>query len=388
MPDKWFTKLTVLLLLTPISALLTPATAICASPAPLNLSAKAAIVIEASTGKIIYAANAEERKYPASTTKMMTLITALEHGNPNDIVTTSANAASTEGSSLWLTPGEQLKLMDILYGVMLVSGNDATVAVAEHISGSTDNFSKLMTEKARVIGANNTNFTNANGLPDPNHYSTAHDLAKIAAYGYKNPIFTQIVGTRHRIIPWLGKDHDRELYNENKMLVIYEGANGIKTGYTEAAGRCLVAGAKRGNIQLITVVLDADHMWEDSMALLDYGFKQVKPATMFKQGDILKTVPINNGKTTGIQLMMKDDIVIPISGNNRDEFKTIIDAPSQIEAPIAMGQKLGQVRISYKDKEYASVDLLAAETVERKTFFGLLWGSVWNFFTFVIKNLA
>jgi len=352
------------------------------------LTAKSAIVIEASTGKVLYAKNADERRYPASTTKIMTLITALEHGNIEDTITTSANAASTEGSSLWLTPGEKLKMLDMLYGIMLISGNDATVAVAEHISGSVGNFAKLMTEKAHAIGAANTNFVNSSGLPDPNHYSTARDLAKITAYGYKNPLFSQIVGTRHKVIPWPGKDHDRDLYNENKILTLIEGGNGVKTGYTEAAGRCLVSGAKRDNVQIITVVLDSDHMWEDSMALLEYGLKQIKTVTMFNKGDVLKTVQVNNGKSQGVQLIINEDVSIPVSESDREEFKTIIDAPTKIEAPIIPGQKIGKVRILYKEKEFSSVDLVAATQVEKKSLFGFLWGSVWNFFTFVIRNFA
>lgn len=359
-----------------------------AAISPPELTAKAAIVIEASTGKVLYEKNPDERRYPASTTKIMTLITALEHGNVEDVVSTSANAASTEGSSLWLTPGEKLKMLDMLYGIMLISGNDATVAVAEHISGSVGNFARLMTEKAHAIGAVNSNFVNSSGLPDPNHYSTARDLARITAYGYKNPLFVQIVGTRHKIIPWPGKDHARDLYNENKILTLMDGGNGVKTGYTEAAGRCLVAGAKRDNVQIITVVLDSDHMWEDSVALLEYGLKQVKTVPMFNQGDVLKTIQVNNGKAPGVQLIINENVVIPVSENDREEFKTIVDAPTKIEAPITSGQKIGKVRILYKEKEFATVDLVAANPVEKKSLFGLLWGSVWSFFTFVIRNFA
>lgn len=353
-----------------------------------NLSAKSAIVIEASTGKVLLAKNAEEKRYPASTTKMMTLIVALEHGSLNDIVTTSANAASTEGSSLWLASGEKLKLEDMLYGIMLLSGNDATVAVAEHISGSVSNFSKLMTEKAKAIGVSNTNFTNSSGLPDPNHYSTAHDLAKIAAYGYKNPLFAKIVNTKYKVIPWSGKDHDRELYNENKILWRYEGGNGVKTGYTDAAGRCLVSGAMRNGVQLVAVVLDADNMWEDTMALLDYGFKQINPTSLFHKGDIIKTVRVNNGKTDFTKLILSSDIVVPVSEDDKGQFSTVINAPANIEAPVAAGQKIGSIKVMYKNTEVSSVDLLAAEGAERKSFFRSIWGSLWSFFTFFIRNFA
>lgn len=358
-----------------------------AASAP-DITAKAAIVIDASTGKVLYAKNAEERRYPASTTKIMTLIVALEHGNIDDVVTASANAANTEGSSLWLSQGEQLKMLDMLYGIMLISGNDATVAVAEHISGSVNKFAQLMTEKAHAIGANNTNFTNSSGLPDPDHYTTAHDLAKIAAYGYRNPLFTQIVSAKYKIIPWPGKDHDRELYNENRMLWLYNGSNGIKTGYTESAGRCLVSGAQRNGIQLVTVVLDSERMWDDSIALLDYGFSQVKPMVMFNQGDILKTVAVTNGKSGSIPLVTNAAITVPVSEGDKDQFRTEIVAPSKVNAPITAGQKIGVVKVMYNNNEVATVDLIATENVEVKSFFGLLWHSAWNFFTFFIRNFA
>ena len=358
------------------------------APKEPALSAKSAVVVEASTGKILYTKGATDRRPPASTTKMMTLIVALEHGNLNSIVTASPGAAATEGSSMWLAPGEQLKLNDLLYGMMLVSGNDATVAVAEHISGSVDKFARLMTDKALAIGAVNTNFANPSGLPDPRHYSTASDLARIAAYGYKNPLFTQIIGTRHTVIPWPGKNHDRDLYNENKMLWMYDGGNGVKTGFTEEAGRCLVSGAKRNGIQLVAVVLDADRMWEDSMKLLDYGFSRLQPVTVFNKGDIMKTVRVVDGKSELVRLVAADTMVVPAAEGDRDGFTTVVDAPARLDAPVKAGQKVGTIKTFYRNTEIASVDLVAAEPAERKTFFGFIWGSLWSFFTFIVKNLA
>ena len=351
-----------------------------AAPNPLVIKAKAAIIIDATTGKVLYSKNAEEQRYPASTTKMMSLIVALEHGNLNEMVTASEAAASTEGSSLSLTQGERLKMIDLLYGIMLISGNDATVAVAEHIAGSVENFAELMTEKAHAIGATHTNFTNSSGLPDPNHYTTAHDLARIAAYGYKNPLFTEIISTKHRVIPWAGKDYSRDLYNENRMLWLAEGGNGVKTGYTNAAGRCLVSGAKRNDIQLITVVLDSETMWDDSLALLNFGFAQVTPETICTKGDILKTIRVTNGKTEVVKLLANSDLVVPISEKDKDMFTTIIDAPNKIEAPVLKGQKLGVLRVRYQDVEVATVDLVADENSERKSFFSMIKEVVWNFF--------
>ncbi|EIW18478.1 MULTISPECIES: D-alanyl-D-alanine carboxypeptidase family protein [Pelosinus] len=353
-----------------------------------NVTAKSAIVMDAATGKVIYSKAAKERRYPASTTKMMSLIVALEHGNLDDVITASPNAASTEGSSLWLTQGEQMTMTDLLYGIMLISGNDATVAVAEHISGSVQKFAELMTEKAHAIGARDTNFTNSSGLPDPNHYTTAHDLAKIAAYGYKNPLFTQIVSTEHKILPPTVKGDIRDLYNENKMLWFYEGGNGVKTGYTDAAGRCLVSGAKRDNIQLIAVVLDSDTMWDDSKTLLDFAFSQLKPETVFNQGDILKTTRVANGKSELLKLVANTSIILPVSETDKDEFSTVIDAPMILEAPITKGQKLGVARVFYNNTEVAAVDLVADESVERKSFFSTLVASAWNIVTLFLKNFA
>ena len=363
-------------------------TTVFAGTALPELTAKSAIVIEASTGKVLYSKNAAEQRYPASTTKIMTLITALEYGKLDDVVTASDQAAGTEGSSLWLTAGERLTLLDMLYGVMLVSGNDATVAVAEHISGSVENFAKQMTAKAHAIGAVNSNFTNSSGLPDEQHYSTAHDLAKITAYGYKNQLFAQIVSTQHKVIPWPGKDHDRDLYNENKMLWLYDGANGVKTGYTDAAGRCLVSAANRNGIQIIAVVLDSEHMWHDSIKLLDYGFSKLTQLPVVRKDDILKTVKITEGKVGKVKLMATDDIILPVADNEFDKFTTVIDAPEKVAAPVAAGQKLGTVTVMYDNVAVASTELVADRTVERKSFFKLIWGSVVGFVTFVIRNFA
>ncbi|WP_378955530.1 D-alanyl-D-alanine carboxypeptidase family protein [Pelosinus sp. sgz500959] len=358
-----------------------------AAPTPPVIKAKSAILIDGITGKVLYSKNAEEKRYPASTTKIMSLIVALEHGNLDDIITASSHAANTEGSSLWLTEGEQLKLIDLLYGIMLISGNDATVAVAEHISGSVEKFAQLMTEKAQAIGAKDTHFTNSSGLPDPNHVTTAHDLARITAYGYKNPLFSEIVSTKHKVIPWAGKEFGRDLYNEDRMLWLYEGGNGVKTGYTDLAGRCLVSGAKRNNIQLIAVVLDSDTMWDDSIALLDFGFSQVKSENIVKQDDILKTIRVANGKSEVVKLVASSDLVVPLFEEDKDEFSTVIDAPNKVEAPVIKGQKLGVVRVLYQNKEIATVDLQADENSERKSFFHILADSIMGFLRgFTVKQ--
>lgn len=240
-----------------------------------KVTARSAVVMEAKTGRVLYQRNMNDLRYPASTTKMMTLIVALENADLDEVVTTSENAYDTEGSTMWLEVGEKLTMEQMLYGIMLVSGNDATIAVAEHIAGSVPKFANMMTNKAHDIGAKNTFFKNPNGLPDPEHFTTAYDLALIAAYGYNDPMFEKIVSTKETFVPWGINDYDRTLTNENQLLWIYDGANGVKTGYTDAAGRCLVSAARRNGVLLIAVVLDALYMWDDSIAMLDYGFQQM-----------------------------------------------------------------------------------------------------------------
>lgn len=347
-----------------LAAILIPVTTF-AAPSPLKISAKSAIVMVAATGEVLFEKNATEQRYPASTTKMMTIITALEDGKLDDTVTTSLNAANTDGSSMYLLAAERLKLLDMLYGVALVSGNDAAVAIAEHISGSVSNFAKLMTVKAHSIGATRTNFTNSSGLPDPRHYSTAHDLARIAAYGYKKPKFAEIVGTVHTDIV---RNNIRETYyNENKLLNLYRGANGVKTGYTDAAGRCLVSAAKRGNTQVIAVVLDADSMWEDSMALLDYGFNQLSEKAVVQAGEVVDTVQVTYGKSGATPAVTRGSIVVPVSKNSEAALQIVVDVAKNIAAPVAAGQSVGVVKVMYHDQEVASTEVILTESIQRKS---------------------
>ncbi len=349
-----------------------------------NVTARSAVVMEAATGKILYSRDMDERRYPASTTKIMTLIVALENGNLDDIVTVSDNAAKTEGSTLWLEPGEQIKLSDLLYGMMLISGNDATVAVAEHIAGSVDAFARMMTAKAHEIGATDTSFVNSSGLPDDRHYTTAHDLALIAAYGYRNPKFEEIVSTKEKQIPWAKHVENRELRNENRMLWLYDGGNGVKTGYTDAAGRCLVAAAKRDGVQLITVVLDSLYMWNDSIAMLDYGFHQVASQELVHKGEVLKTVDVLSGKKNRLALKAADSVAVPEFEGDTGRFITKVEAPDRVRADIKAGDIVGRVVVQYNGKEVAATNLVAAESIEKKSFFLTLYKEMAYLFKVVV----
>ena len=339
-----------------------------------SVTARSAVVLEARTGRVLYERNMDERRFPASTTKIMTLIVALENGNLDDVVRVGKHAAGTEGSTLWLEEGDEITLRELLYGMMMHSGNDATVAIAEHIAGSVDRFARLMTDKAHELGARDTNFVNANGLPDDAHYTTAHDMALIAAYGYSLPEFEDIVSTKEITFPWV-KDDTHRLRNENQMLWLYEGGNGVKTGYTDAAGRCLVAGAKRDGIQLVSVVLDSNWMWNDSILLLDYGFAHIDRTTVVREGTQVGTVAVTGGRTRRIGVQAKETVVLPAI-DGAAGYEQQVDLPRDIKAPVKKGDVVGTLRVLYEGREVAKTDLVAMQGAERKSFFLTLWNNV------------
>lgn len=245
--------------------------------ASFETSAKSAIVIERTSGKVLYEKNADQKLPIASTTKILTAITVIENSKDvNEVVTVPDCAVGIEGSSIYLTKGEKLRIIDLLYGLMLQSGNDCAVALACLTSGSIERFSLLMNAVAARAGAHNSHFANPHGLPDDNHYSTARDMAAISAYAMKNALFREIVGTEnYRDCPSADGGR-RYIHNKNKILTMLDGGNGIKTGYTKAAGRCLVSSAERNSNEVICVVLSCGAMFEESCALINAAFEKLK----------------------------------------------------------------------------------------------------------------
>lgn len=242
----------------------------------IGTSAKGACVIDVESGEILFAEN-ENKKLPmASTTKILTAIVLIENMDLSKTIKVDDSAVGVEGSSIYLKKGEEIKVIDLLYGLMLRSGNDSAVALAIACSGSEENFSKLMNEKAKQIGANSSSFTNPHGLDDENHYTTAKDLALISAYAMKNEIFRKIVSTKMHVVEATNVSEKRFFQNKNKMLSSFEGACGIKTGYTKKTGRCLASAAQRDGKTLVCVVLSCPNMWQDSKNLLEFCFNKIK----------------------------------------------------------------------------------------------------------------
>ena len=334
---------------------------------PPEIVGQAGLVMDVLTGKVLYEKNAHSPFEPASTTKIMTAILALEKGNLSDIVVTSEEPPRVDGSRIYLEEGEKLTLEQMLYGMILNSGNDAAVAIAEHIGGDIESFVKMMNAKAREIGAYHTTFVNPSGLPDEGHLTTAYDLALISRYALLNlPKFRKIVSTKTLEIPWQAEEWDRQLINLNKLLWNYEGADGVKTGYTSTAGRTLVASATRDGWQLISVVLKSDaNIWSDSMALLDYGFENFEIKNLVGKNSDVAEEDVKYGDP--VKLVTKDGLTSVVKKNDLPISKKLV-INQDIKAPVSKGEVLGQLIFYQGEEQLGSVNLIAANDVKRKIY--------------------
>ncbi len=331
-----------------------------------DISASSAIVIDTVTGRVIYEKNANQKKSMASTTKIMTAIVAIEKGNLDDVVKTSRRASYVEGSSIWLEEGEKQRLEDLLYGLMLSSGNDAAIAIAEHIGGSVEEFAVIMTNKAREIGAVNTSFKNPHGLDADGHYTTAYDLALITRYALQNKKFAEIVKTQKWKIPWQGHSWERVLNNKNKMLRMYEGCDGVKTGYTKKTGRCLVSSATRDDWQVVAVTINAPNDWSDHSKMLDYAFENYKLEVIMEKDEYMKTLPVMDGKKDKVSLVNGSKLVLPLKEGEKEKIRIEYDIPDAVTAPIKYKQALGKIRFYLDDLECGEISLVSTHFVESK----------------------
>jgi len=356
-----------LLLLWLLALLLTSSIA---QAAPPDIKAGAAVLIDAKTGQILYEKNAHTRLAPASTTKILTAIIAIESGRLDEEVKVSARAAGTAGSSMHLQIGQKILLRELVTGLMMRSGNDAAVAIAEYLAGSVEDFVIMMNSKAQALGAYNSHFRNPHGLTAAGHYSSAFDLAWLARYAMLNPLFADIVSTRETSIDWFdqrGREHDQNLKNTNKLLWMLEEADGVKTGTTGEAGPCLVSSATRDNQKLIAVVLHDHSRWYDSMVLLKWGFTNFKLFDYAAQGDVVNTIPVEQGLSTEIDAIVADQAALVVDASSYGTVTVEVDLPATIKAPVYQGQKIGEIVFFVKEKAVKTVDIIAAQDVEERT---------------------
>lgn len=353
-----------------LAALLCLPTAAAEEPA---VSARSAILMDRTSRRVLW--NKEEhRPQPiASTTKIMTALLALEQGCEEDPIKIGAGAAGAGGSSIWLEEGEVKTLGELLYGLMLRSGNDAAAAIAGHIGGSEERFVELMNRRALALGARQTRYANPHGLPGGEQFSTAHDLGLIACAALDNARFREITATPECTISWPGHPWDRLLGNQNRLLETYPGGDGVKTGWTREAGRCFVGSATRDGWQLVCVVLDAPQMWEDAALLLDHGFQHYLHRKIFSRDQLLCTAAVDRG-TGRAGAAVSEDLYLALLPGEEAALRYRIEIREPLRAPLAAGTPLGEAGVYLGDQLLARVELRAGNAVPRKGIFSYLRG--------------
>lgn len=310
------------------------------SSAP-SVSAHSAVLLDAELGTVLYAKDADTRHPMASTTKVMTALVALEQMAPDTQICISPDAIGTEGSSIYLTEGEQLTLEQLLYALLLESANDAAVAIAIGIAGSVEQFAELMNRKAADLGLTDTQFRNPHGLDAEGHYTTAYELALIARAALQNKLILKMVSTRKATIPHDGIDGVRLLVNHNKMLRLYDGSIGVKTGYTKKSGRCLISAAERNGVRLIAVTLNAADDWNDHTALLDYGFSLRESVSLCEANSIVFTVPVVGGENTSV-IVSNPQALCRSLPKRHPEIQQTLELPRFLYAPVCDGETVGR----------------------------------------------
>ena len=335
------------------------------------VSAQKAVMVDAQTGRVLFEKDANSRSLIASTTKIMTALIVCQQCNVLDRMKIPQEAVGIEGSSMYLQADEVLTIQDLLYGLMLHSGNDAAVALAIYCGGTMEGFVQLMNDKARQLGLTGTHFENPHGLDSPNHYSTARDLAVLASYAMKDPIFRQTVSTKSVRIG------QRSLQNHNKLLWRVDGADGVKTGFTKAAGRILVSSATRDGRRLICVTINDGNDWVDHATLLESGFSRYSVKELVSQGDCLGTADVVSGQSEKVQLLAAEDFSYPLAVE--EQVEVILSGPGFAFAPVVQGGKAGYAYICIGDSCVGKVPLVYGqtveqETVEKKSFWSKLFG--------------
>lgn len=345
--------------------------------APINLSSKSAILMDVSSGQILFEKNPHEKLPPASVTKVMTMllaVEALDNGKIklDDEVQISERSSEMGGSQIFLEPGETQKVDDLLKGIAVASANDACVAMAEFIAGSEEEFVAMMNAKAKELGMKDTNFANTNGLPVDNHYTSAHDIAIMSKELLKHEKITKYLTTWMDQIVVGKKKVAIGLANTNKMIKHYQGATGVKTGFTQEAKYCLSASAKRGETHLVAATLGApttQERFKDASSLLSYGFANYESVKLCSKGDTVATLTLDKAQDNKVNLIAKDDLSALIKKGESKDFTKKIDVNKNLKLPVKEGTKLGSISIYKGDKQVGKVDLINEKDINKASYF-------------------
>lgn len=326
----------------------------------LTVAAKGAVLIDGASGRVLFGQNENQRLPEASCTKIMTALLALENADLDAEVTAGKNAHGVSGTSIYLSEGETLTMEQMLYGLMLRSGNDAAVAIAEYVAGSVSAFADMANARAAELGAD-AHFVNPHGLDADGHAASALGLALIMREAMKRDDFRTITGTKKKIIPWVGNEYSRVLENKNRLLSTYEGATGGKTGFTNKAGRCLVFSAKRDGLELIGAVLNCYTWFDTATTMLDYGFEHFRMEQTLEAGEEAARVSVLNGNVASVGALAARALRGAVAVDEAVETKIETDA---LSAPVSKGEVIGRVRLLSGGTTIDECDLIAAERVE------------------------
>lgn len=332
-------------------------------------SAKAMCVMESGSKRVLASKNCDTKLAMASTTKIMTAITAIESGKDLDSpFTISPKAVGVNGTSLYLRQGEVFTLRDLLYGLMLISGNDASVAIGEYVGGNVTKFVEMMNEKARSIGALNSHFDNTHGLDSKTHYTSAYDLALITSYAMANDTFREIVSCKNtKITNADGKT--RYLKNKNKLLSSLVGCNGVKTGFTDDAGRCLVTSCERDGMNVVCVVLNCGPMFEESAQLLNEAFKEYHLVDLTSGYAFKDKLKVEEGEEEYVDIETFGSYCYPLKSSELKKVKYVYDIEKSVEAPVEKGREIGEVKIFIDNDLHFSEKIYTIENVRRNSIF-------------------
>lgn len=339
----------------------------------LNIVSQGAILMDQKTGRVLWEKNSDQPLAMASTTKIMTAILVLEQGNLDDIVTISKNATYAPAVKMNLSAGEEITLRDLMYALMLQSYNDSAVAIAEHISGDVDTFCNLMTARAKELGAKDTVFRTPNGLDLDDHHSTAYDMAIITKHALDNEDFLEIINTPSRQVKT--SKHTYSLQNKNRLLNELEGANGVKTGFTGKAGHCFVGAAKRGDMQLISVVFASgwgnqgkEQKWIDTKKILNYGFEKYSYQEIVSPMVLDEKVMVTKSRTENVGLYIDENLMLPLSAEELNSIRYETELVEAIEAPFEKDTVVGKLKVFMGDEKIKEINIKSDSGAQRHDF--------------------
>lgn len=355
-----------------------------ASAAP-GVSAQAAVLMDADSGRVLYAKEEHKQLSMASTTKIMTALLTVEQGNLDREITVTDEMVRVEGSAMGLRAGDKVTMEGLVYGMLLSSGNDAANAAALSIAGSAEAFAELMNQKAKELGANDTHFVTPSGLDAEEHYSTAYDMALIGAAAMKNETFASIASTKSTTVTFGNPPKEVWLSNHNRLLKEYDGTIGVKTGFTKKSGRCLVSCAERDGVRLIVVTLNAPDDWNDHKSLFDYGFSQLTDTEL--PAPLPVQLPVTGGMENSVEIWCSEKVHTALLAGEESLLTTRMEVEPFLYAPVKEGDKVGELVYLIGDREVARVPLVATKGVEARPERNMwekiadFFGGIWNWMT-------